>query len=834
MRRACHRSDAAGPGQRTRASAEPLLRALRRAAARVATGSVLLGTAAAAQQPEAAEPFVASDSGTQWGGAYVTAEDLTEVYDGDARITILQSPIFHFEGREIHATWCLIWIDRDAPSFWSEGNPDDLRVGAVASVDEPESGPVAATGFGELLQRPELSPVRELYLEGPVEFYEKGQRVASAEALYVDRIEGHGWLSDGRIHVREKVGGSRFVFKVQADWLRISSDGSLRSDRARITTCEHEDPHYFLRTDELRMTPTGDPEYPWRVSLKGNRLRIADTVTLPLPPINYLADEDGEPALRNLRVGDSARYGPTVGVGYARDLRDFGRGVNELLSGDPDNFRAKFRVDASYLGSRGLLLDLGLKLRSEGHYKIDTYFGLIPDGDEDRGLVRVDEDDRDTLRTWLRTRGRFNVSEGAWVDVVVSDQTDPGVQSEFFEDDYLQFEERESYIHWRKAWDANYASATASTVLDEWRTDVEELPELRYARQRTTIANLGGLPLVWGGQASGGWYQRQDGDPEFEQPFSDGLGEREFWRADASTQLELPIALGTGAVRLIPFADLRGTTWSEAVDAGTSIGDDASRSALVTGAKLTTTLWRRSRAGSLVEFAPTVGISRSSAYDTSGGEPIPIDAVDEDFEGTFLDVGLRARVQLAGYPFDFDAEVTTRRQLEVPGTPAITWTPINVFAAVDTQIGSVPIRVTHDGRYDPESNRTDYARTKLSFEPIEDLEVDATITVGRDDVIVPPGVLVTDQIIVEAAGIGALYRFSPKWEFEAQQTINLVSSEALASRGIIRRYGHDLIVEYFVSRRSGEGGTSFGISLKPAITANRRPPVLLPSSDFGD
>lgn len=764
--------------------------------------------------------------------AWAEFDYLKSLLEPDARLEMLQAPVFHFDDREIRATYAFLWVEPDAPSFWTDTRPSDLRVRAPAAVEREEEGPVAATGFGDMMSRPELATVRELYLEGPVEFFRGGERVAVAEAIYIDRIDGHGWIADGRIDTREKIGGSRFVFKVRADWLRISEDGSLRSDNARITTCEHEQPHYYLRTDELRMTPTGDDEFPWRISLQGNRLRIADTITLPLPPINYLADEDGEPALRNLRVGDSARYGPTVGFGYARDLRDFGRGINRLLSGNPDNFRAKFRVDASYLGSRGLLVDLGLRLRSEGHYRIDTYLGLIPDGDEDKGLVRVDEGDRDTLRTWLRTRGRFNVSAGSWVDVVVSDQSDAGVQAEFFEDDYLTFEERESYLHWRKAWGPNYASATAAAAIDGWRTEVEELPEVNYARQRTTIAHIAGAPLVWGARASAGWYRRQEGNPLYEQPFADGFGEEETWRGDASHRLELPIPVAGGAARLIPFADVRGTIWSEAAGPG----DTPTRGALLVGAELTATLWRRTQRGGLIELAPTFGIVRDASYDQSGGVPIPLDATEEDLEGTFFDVGLRARLEATRFPLRFDAEVRSRRALELPHSAVVEWRPVNVLAGLTTSIGSVPVRVFHDGRYDLESERTDYARTRVSFEPLEDLRIDASFTVARADApsIADPSVVFQDVKIVEAAGLGAVYRFSPKWEFEVRQTVNLVSSKALDSTGIVRRYGHDVVVEYFVSERSGEGGTSFGISIKPTITANRRPPVLLPSSDFAD
>ena len=753
----------------------------------------------------------------------VLFEGLDTVLDGDSKIFQLRSPTFLFGRREIRATWALLWTDKEQTSFLDLSDSEGLRVAAPAVEQaDPTADAVGFNSFDELLSEPRLEPVRELYLEGPVEFFEGGQRVGSADALYIDRVEGHGWLSNARIEVRDRIGGSRFVLKVTSNWLRISADGSLVSDNARVTTCEHADPHYEIKTTKLRMEPTGDPNLPWRVKMSGNAIQIGDWFKIPLPPINYIADEEGEPALENLRFGESGQFGPSVGFGYSRDVETYGSTLDRLLKGDEGGrFDSKFRVDVDYLGSRGLLLDLSLRLTSEDRYRSRTDFAFIPDGDEDRGLVEVPEDQRDTLRTWLRSRSRFFLGEDEWLELVVSDQSDPGVQAEFFEREYLDFEERETFVHWRKAWGANYASASAVTTLDEFQTQVEELPELEYVRQRTSVLETDAAPLVYSSATEAGWYRRQEGDPFYEAPFADGFGEQSTWRFDSEHRFEAPVELGVAGARLIPFATARWTGWSEA-----GAGEDMPARTLVTGgARLVSTFWRRTARGGIQELSPLIGWSADAVTQQTGGEPLFIDDDTEDLlTGRFVDLGLRGRSRgewLFGTPFAFDGEARTRWGTELDTGAETRWLPLELLGELETKLGPVPVRLYHDTRLDTEDRQTDYSRTNLSFDPIPRMTVNLAFATGRD----------TDGVrLYEAANFGGSYRFSPKWELEGQQTLNLETNNSLDARGTIRRYGHDLIFELTVARRSGEGGSSIGFRIKPAVTARRRPEV--PTSSF--
>ena len=90
--------------------------------------------------------------------------------------------------------------------------------------------------------------------------------------------------------------------------------------------------------------------------------------------------------------------------------------------------------------------------------------------------MRVPEDDRDLLRQWFRMRARRFYGPTEWLDVAFSWQSDPGMQAEFFERDYLSYEQKDIFLHWRKAEGSTYWSASVKPQLED-RTETLELPK---------------------------------------------------------------------------------------------------------------------------------------------------------------------------------------------------------------------------------------------------------------------------------------------------------------------------------------------------------------------
>ncbi len=737
--------------------------------------------------------------------------------EGDAKFFILRAPVLARGNETVRATWAILWLDEDAANLLGgPASTPDLRVGGATVLEQPPTKARARTLWDFIEDIPELANVRELYLEGPVEYFIGEDRTAFADALYVDMVDRLGWIADANYELLERVGGSRFAFKVQADWLRLSRDGALTSSDARLTTCEFAEPHFYITTGRLRLIPTDDPDRPLRVLARRNAIRIGKRLKIPLPPVDGLIDEKGDLTIGGLQVGNNPRFGTVVGLEYNRDIREeIGDRVNRILRGDPENFRARLRLSASYLGSRGLLLDFGLRLRSPGVYEWNSDLGLVPDTSEDKGLVRVPEGDRSDLRAWFRSRGRYQLERDEWVDLAVSVQTDPGVQSEFFEDEYLRFAERRSYLHWRKADGADYTSATFGGTLDSFRTEVQSFPSALRERQRVPIADLGIAPLLHGSSTSIGVYDRTEGDPDFESPFPDGFGERTVLRADHTSRLEAPVPLGVLGATLVPFVDGRLTGWGEDGDDDAPLG----RAALVGGSRVSTVFWRETEGGGLQQVIPFVEYRRDAVVEQGSGTPLDLlDGVEDPIDGQFTTVGLRGRWFGSAWPFELDTGVRATHASELADDAPDGWLPLGVFARLESKIGGVPFAIAQDGRYDLDTGDTVYSRSQFGIQPTENLSLRFAFTQGSD----PAGAQ-----LFEAASFGALYRFSPKWEFEGRQQISLSEDEELDSRLILRRFGHDVVFEIGVAERSGEGGTSINLRLRPILTAKRRPPVML-------
>jgi hypothetical protein len=729
---------------------------------------------------------------------------LQTMHDGDSTLILVEGWVFRRGEERISATWGVSWLSDQKRYFGGEG---------FAPTTAPSDANLLAqlpSTLREVLNSPQVLNVREIYLEGPVEYYVGDRRVFSADAVYLDRVDGHGWIAGARYSIKERIGGSTYAFKVDARWLRISADGSLRSNDASITTSEFAVPSYTIETGDLRMTPTGNTEFPWRISMRDNKIRFGRAFALPLPPLSYLADEEGEPTFGGLKVGDEARFGTVLGIGYSRDVREeAGEWLNRTLGGDPDDFRSRFKVDLTYLGSRGLLTDFGSRLSSPGHYRWDTDFAVVPDDDADRGLVRVPEDQRDTWRVWLRSRGRFQVGPGEYVDLALSRQNDPAVQSEFFEDEYLEYEERISHLHWRRAEFNRFTSVTVSGPLDPFRTATIRAPEVRHVIERNEITRVFGAPILWRADNRIGFLSRVEGDPLFEPTFMDGFGEVNTTRVVTDHRFEAPIETGVPGLRAIPRIDAGAAGWSQdGLESG-----DSGRSTATAALRLASTFWRGSVDRGIVQMSPWIEGRSVFAENTSD---IPPAVYDPDVElresGEFLELGLRGRWTLPEGPFELDGELRATYAGDQADALGDRWLPVAVLGSIASEFGPVPWRLEHDGRYDTDTGRTRYTRTAVELFPRDDLDLELAFSMGRDQL---------DEKLFEAVTVGALYRFTPKWDIVGRQSWSLDGDGTLANSVGIRRYGHDLLFEIEVRRRTGEG-TSIGISIKPLFSAKKR------------
>ncbi len=792
-------------------------------------------------QYDAENLLLSSDKGklTPVGGAAdswsVTYESLQPFARGESTILVLRNPRFRQGEKEMRALWALFWVDRDEwrkrgeKVMREKAQGPELRVtvpdapSAPNAPGKPGDDKTLADRFAMLRQHPIAQVLSEMYLEGNMELTEAGERIARAAAMYLDLKEGRGWAQDADVIQDIEIRNKMQRFRAKAQWLSIGPDLSLRADRAVLTSCEYDDPHYVIETHDLRLKPPRRAKSrSFYVSARENSLRFGDSWAMPLPPLLAGSDENGYPFIGDLNFGNTARFGTALRSSFNLPLGKVGKGIGGLFDkfldlptvDIPDG---RWKLDAGYLGSRGVLLGTGLEYvvrepvqgdsrRGRMLFHLDSSIDGIPDRQADKGLVRVDPDDRSLLRTWFRARGRWAPTERRWWDLALSKQSDAGVQSEFFERDYLDYEQKDNYLHFRSSWDDWYFHASAK-VLFEDRTDVEELPSVGLVRGRTPFGHFGELPLYYSTQNSAGYLRRRDGDSRYFTPFPDGLGSRDVLRADSIHRVEMPFELGLWNARATPFVEGRFTAWDQGVDESKA----PARLAAFAGVELGTTFWKRFGNGSIHAIAPTLTLRGDLDIETTGGDPVRIDHVEDPLDGRVVELGVRSRWWKPQSEEHFDLDVRDAYATDLPSGQREGFQPVSVLSEFLTFWGSVPIGFTHDGRYDLREDETIYSRTFVGFEPAHDWGLEFGYHLGRDD---------GGSVLYEAATFTTRYRATQKWELEFEQSYSFSDSRGLGNTFLLRRIGHDFVMETEIGYRAGEGA-SFNINLKPLFAWKR-------------
>lgn len=777
----------------------------------------------------------AEDGAVPWT---ITYEALQPFDREEKTILALRNPVFREGVVEMRASWMLFWVDREEwrrsgrKAVSETASEPDLRVrvpeeapeepvkGAEAQMKPGPKGKLAPvlTAIAKLRANPISKILSEAYVGGNIELTKAGARRARASAIYLDVVEGHGWVRDADFLSEVGVRGREQQMRIRAEWMRVSSDLSLRADKATLSFCGYDEPHYVVETGDLRLKPTAmGGQMPYNVSATRNALRFENGWGIPLPPLVYAEDEEGNPIIENLNLGQSAQFGASIGATFNVGLGKVGNGIGKvfgkLLSLPKDSVRGHWSFHANFLGSRGFLLGTGLELKSGDQFKLDAEFSAIPDSNEDRGLIRVAEDERSTLRDWFRAHGRYTVSSREWFDTAISLQSDPGVQSEFFEGQYLRYEQKDNYLHWRKANDPWFFSASVKVLLED-HTDVEELPQAGVFRGRAPVGSVGGLDLLYTGYLDTGYLRRRQADTSFLEPgdpippgfapFPDGLGDRDVARVDTEHRFETPFPLGFAGLRATPWVSGRATLWDRGVDPDSA----PQRVTAIAGFDLSTTFWRYYGRDVIHALSPFASVHGDFASNDSGGDPVHFDATEDSPDGRFVDVGLRSRVWNPTSKARFDVEVRATNATNLPSGEPDGVQPIAVLAELLTWMGKVPVGISQDGRYDIEDGDTVYSRSFLGVRPHPKWDVELGYHRGIDS---------SDVLLYEAISAGTRYRATKKWEIELSETISASSDKALASSFILRRLGHDFVMEIGLGYVA-EAGSQFSINLTPLLT----------------
>jgi hypothetical protein len=739
------------------------------------------------------------------------------VVDGDTLIQLVESPVFTSGNRELRATWLVLWLNRksgDTAFSWESDEGEEERLQRELDSLDVEDMNTAPSLFARFKTNTLTRSAREIYLEGPIEYLENGRHVGQAGAIYLDMVEGHGWIADAAISIERSIRGRVTHLRVLADWLRHSADGSLRAEDAIVTSCDFDDPHFHIRTRDLRITPSKDKGAgQFDVTLRHNEIQLSDSISIPLPKLSYPAGSDFTPKYEGIRLGNSSRFGTFAEAEVNGEFGNFGERVTHMLGDAPVWPKGKTKVRLRWLGSRGVLIDTAVKFKEKDKYNWEVEVGGLPDHGRDRGVIRVDKDERDTLRLWYRSRGRFLQGPQEWYDVSFTSQSDPGVQSEFWEKDFLKYEHRDNYVHWRKASGQYYFNASVLGRVDSFRTEVNEYPSLGFSRFSSELFRVGSQPVLYGTHTSAAYLERVQGretlapstiEDGYEPAFLDGLGQRRVKRIHSVHRVEAPFSLPFLGLRATPFAEAQATLWDHGVDKDNS----PTRVGAFAGLRLATTFWKRRSGGGLHEISPSLEARKEIGVRETDGTPVRFDSVEDPIEGNAYEVGLRTRWLEPDGIDEVDVELKSTYQSGVPGLRD-RWLPVEMYGSIFSEVGDVPFGIRHDARYDFDLDQTVYSSTAMGLDLSRNFGMELGHQRGRDS---------TGTAVFESASIGARFHWSPKWEFESTVAFSILADGEDRTGFVIRRLGHDFVFEIEFEDRTGEGGSSIGFGFRPLFS----------------
>ncbi|MFT5057238.1 MAG: hypothetical protein ACI89E_000001, partial [Planctomycetota bacterium] len=763
----------------------------------------------------------------EWSLDYAS---LKPIQRGGETMFAMASPTYSVGSRTARSNWAMVWINpeewraRGRAALWGEPLPEnrDWTPHEVPNVARPD---VIQNFLASLAGEQLPHYLRALLLEGDVEASVDDRRVVRADSLYADISGCQAWLEQAEISRILRINKKDHKLRIRTDRLVAEADGSLSADKATITTCDHEEPHYVVEVGKLALLPRTDQR--WKFSAEKNRIAFQNGMGLPMPSIkNVILDsqggfegfenEQGEvTTVENIALQNTPRFGTILGTSLAYEIGGVGKLIASILQFDTEKVRGRWRVEGSWLSSRGPLLGIGLQLRERNRegakredFWLDIYARGIPDDGEDRGLLRVPTNETSSIRHWINVRGRYPFDDKQWLDVVFNQQGDPGVQSEFFQDEFQRFEERESYVHWRKARDGQFFNARVQIQQDDFRTEVERLPSVGAYRGLAEVFRIGSLPVNYRASADVESLNRKEGDLRFESAFldasgvPDGLGKRSTLRADTSHRIEVPIPTGIPGTALTPFVDARLTAWSKGVDPS----DDPTRMAVFGGVRLQTLLTRAAGVA-YHTLIPRVELARELTLDQSGGDVVSFDSVEAALDGDRIEVGIRSLWHRPDekHWLDFDASISRRfnREGALPDTEQLRF-----LGGARSQFGSVPVGLEQDLRQDLDASKTLYSRTILAAQPTEDL----LMQLGHQHAWEATG-----GGIFETASLDMRYRINRKWELGVTNYTNIQDGGNLASEFTLRRFSHDFVLELEFTRYAGEGGTGIGLNFMPLL-----------------
>ncbi len=752
---------------------------------------------------------------------------------------------------ELRADRAILWGDRDLLLLHRVGGgrrDEALPPFAPEVPPAPGRAPLAFAGGSADSVSTMVQGLHEIYAEGHVYFRQGAEQVLFAQQLYQHLLEQRGVLVEADAFGRSAFRESTIDVHVRAAALRTLGPRQLVAEDAQFSTCAYGHPHYHVESGTLTVTlrdPFATPAADGTtaapgiesLSLRDNWLELDDSAFLPLPGFTARLDAgDGLP-LKKVRAGHSKRFGSYLETLWGADLPEESLALQEALALDPKRpLELGWELDVDGYSRRGG--GLGPALQWKVPELIEGEIGgfWIHDRRSDDFGVPFEIDHADRGRAYLRDR--FTPIEHWRLDTEVQWLSDPGFQPEYFEREFKEEKEPESYAHLVRQEEQTRWRFLYRNRLNDFTTQVDQLPRAGFDHVGETLLKVP-LPSFLEYERRPAWLVLTQAHDIAHQRLhqADGVlaDDERVLRADSLLDLSTTLSLGPMSLR--PFTAGRFTGWNRDANDSSPLG----RGAGIAGARSEWMVHRNYDA-----WFPSLGIDGlrhvvlfdadyMNVYDVSRdpAELVQIDDIDALTEREVYLLAVRQRVQThrerrdvatgkvivsTENAFELDLEQPLYPQAQrdnigpIAGTTAgRTAGPLHYDAVVRPGLRDKILRDAYawsEGDWNFNDGALDTVSVGAALQPTPDWTTLLSWRVTRGFSRVITGELD--------------WRLTDKWSVALLEQYDLEQDNGLEHRYELRRHGHDFTLAFGFERDRGDGDLAFTFSLYPSFLSRGR------------
>jgi lipopolysaccharide assembly outer membrane protein LptD (OstA) len=422
-------------------------------------------------------------------------------------------------------------INADSISF---DRPNNLAIGTGHVVVEYKGARLTA-------DKATFNTVsHEVWAEGDVRLYRESEEW-KAPALYYNFDTRDVRIADAR--------GFADGFLLHTEDFKQATTNYYTFARSTLTTCEYEQPHYRLQATRGEFWP-GD-----RIVLYNVTARIGDVPVFWSPMLIWSMSGD-EPPLQVV-LGNGSE------LGFFALVSSYWR-INKDL-------KLTVHLDGYTERGIGTGADIDYKTGDNGSGVLKGYYihDSHPNDDEDDRDGKDNPEDR--YRIQLQHMQQFDDKLTLRMDI--NKLSDPDVVDDFFEDEFRENREPQSVIDITRTGTIYTLSLGARPQVNDFHAEVERLPEVKLAINRT---RLGNTSVFYEGETSAGYYRNEPAASYLVSDISNPPFAGESTRFDTYHQLLMPHTLWNW-LSVVPKAGARYTYYGRGPETLSSADTDELR-----------------------------------------------------------------------------------------------------------------------------------------------------------------------------------------------------------------------------------------------------------------